>query len=79
MNRLVEFIEDINGKLSAKRLCGIGAFLVASAVVLLEAMKEAPFDSGLMWAYATSFAGAIAIGTATEQVLKKKHDSGTDN
>jgi hypothetical protein len=74
--RFAGFIEDGDGKPSSKRLCGVGAFFVASIVVLIEALKEAPFDNGLMWAYATSFAGAVAIGTATEKIVEQRRDRG---
>jgi len=75
MKRSIEFIEDVNGKLSSKRFCGLGAFFVASTVILLEALKDAPFDNGLMWAYGTTFAGAIAVGTAAETIMKDKRNA----
>jgi uncharacterized MAPEG superfamily protein len=71
MNCLDEFFRDVHGKRSHKRLIGAGAFIVSSLVVAIEAMKDTPFDSALMWAY-TGLVGSVAMGNAAEVAFKKK-------
>lgn len=71
MNRMVEFIEDANGKLSAGRLVAILSFPPATWVILTEAGAGTLTDTRFL-IYTGTYAAAFAAGKMVDALNKRK-------
>lgn len=73
MNRLIEFVEDANGKLSAGRLFAMLSFIPATYVVVKEAENGTLTDTRFL-IFCSTYAAAFVAGKALDY-LKGRQDA----